>query len=106
MILSNFEFRLFIDESDYELQVWVYEFERTEVCDKRTAHDWIMESFFDLVNPYEDFELDKDKAWQVIGKGRISGYSDYDGDFEENLHLIEFQKQELPSSYFEINGEA
>lgn len=107
MIVShNFEFRLFIDESDRDLEVWVYEFEIVEACGKRTVCDWVKESFFDLVDPYEDFKLDEAKPWQVIGRGNITGHYDYVGEYEEHINIIEFKTQELPSDYNNRSGEA
>lgn len=50
---------------------------------------------------HELFDLDKDKYWQVVGKGTIYGSFDYFGEYDEEFNVIEFQKEEVPEAWFD-----
>lgn len=99
------------DESP-DIEVWHHDFEPTEKDDPCTF-DWIYEAMQN-----EDFEdrlkLDTSKCWQIIGKGRIKGSFSYDGEYDEEIEILEYHKKEFEFPYMlegedmenELNGES
>lgn len=98
----KFNFRVWVHPEDgdpADIEVWHHELEPTEYG-KRSVADWAQESlscedFHDL------FELEKDKHWQVIGTATIEGYFDCFGDYDEHIYVTEFEKAEVPNSWWD-----
>ena len=59
-----------------------------EVCKKgtRTVTDWIRESIQNE-EPHCIWDLDKAKAYQILGKGTLKGWFDYWGEYDEEMKL-------------------
>lgn len=97
----EFEFRVWVHPEDgdaAEIEVWFQGLEPTE-SGKCHVSDWARESlcnedFHDL------FDLDKNKHWQVVGKGTLHGRYDCFGEYDEEFDVIEFEKAEVPESWF------
>ena len=96
--MPQFEFRIWIyPEDPPDIETWCYELEPT-VSLRIGIAEWARESL-----QCEDFEslfsIKEGEAWQVIGKGEISGSYDYYGEYDEMLDVIEFQKEPIPESH-------
>jgi hypothetical protein len=96
----EFGFRVWVhpvDGDPADIEVWYQGLESTE-SGKGLISDWAMESlrnedFHDL------FGLDGDKHWQVVGKGTLTGWFDYFGEYDEEFSVIEFHKAEVPEKW-------
>jgi len=96
----EFGFRVWVHPEDgdpADIEVWFQGLEPTE-SGKCHVSDWAREilcneDFHDL------FDLDKDKHWQVVGKGTLHGWYDYFGEYDEEFDVIEFEKAEVPETW-------
>lgn len=99
----EFSFRVWVypeDSDPAEFDIWWYGFEPTNPSG-RFVTEWVRESFSN--EDFHDlFKLDKDKHWQVIGRASLRGWYSYDGEYDEELEVIEFQKVEVPSQWFKV----
>ncbi len=98
----EFNFRVWVCPKDGDpsnIETW---FQGLESTDKntRTIADWTKESLanYDL---YDLFHLDQNKYWQVVGKAVIEGWTDCFGEYDESIEIIEFEKTEVPKSFFD-----
>lgn len=99
----DFFFRVWLypeDGDPPEIEVWYHGLENTEDKSKGWMSDWARESlqnedFRDLLN------LDKDKHYQIVGKGAIRGWYDYQGEYDEEFDLGEHEITEVPESYWD-----
>ena len=96
----EFQFRVWVHPADPpDLAVWWYGLEPTK-SNAGFVEDWICEAL-ENVDLHERFELDPEKDWQVIGKGTLNGYYDYWGEYEDIRNIDEFEKAEVPASFFD-----
>lgn len=94
----EFCFRVWVFPEDQEppqLEVWFHGIEDGHVF----ASDWAQESFREE-DFHSLFDLDKTKHWQVVGRAALQGGYDYEGNYDEDLHVLEFEKQEMPLEWF------
>jgi len=99
---ANFEARaVFYKKELQDLEVWVYELEPLEDTRRRIT-DWVFEHLFawefDMFADMLDLPGD---TCEVIFKAGIAGYTDYYGDYEEYVDIVEQQSQALPEKWFE-----
>lgn len=96
----EFGFRLWVhpkDSDPTEIEVWYSGLEST-VPGRGLITDWALESLSNEDHHYL-FDLDDDKHWQVVGKGTLHGWYNYFSEYDEELDIIEYQKQEVPESW-------
>lgn len=92
MSTANFYFRIWFHPDDVpEIETWFQGLE----CDRcHNVSNWVQSSFSE-----EDFEklfdLDISKHWQIVGTAKIRGSHDYYGEYDEEIDIIEFSKQEV-----------
>lgn len=99
--MIEFSFRVWVHPDDpADVEVWWHGIEPTE-SGKWFASDWALNSMYEW-DFHELFELDKDKHWQVVGKGRLHGRFDYLGEYHEEFDVTEFQKAEVPEAWFDV----
>ena len=99
--MTEFSFRIWIhpvDDDSADIETWCYELEPTDEK-RRGVAEWAKEHLANLYL-HDLFELNPNKHWQVIGKATLTGSYDYQGEYDEELDLIEFQKAEVPDSWF------
>lgn len=97
----EFEFRVWVhpeDSDTADIEIWSPELEPTD--GNRSVDEWARESL-----SYEDlhelFDLDKTKHWQVVGRASIHGWCNaWDGEYDEEIEVVEFKKAEVPDSWF------
>lgn len=98
----EFEFRIWVhpvDGDPPEIQVWYSGLESTKPGEGLIS-DWAEESLrCEDLHALFNIAPDEDKHWQVFGKGRLSGSYDYQGEYDEEFDLIEYQKEEVPASW-------
>ncbi len=99
---TEFYFRVWVhpvDGDPSDVYTW---YQGLEPTDSKSSfiEDWSSES---LRNEdfHELFDLDPTKHWQVVGKAKIYGSFDYWGEYDEEITIIEFQKAEVPDSFFD-----
>jgi len=103
---AEFNFRVWIypeDGDPPEIEVWWHGLESTDPS-RRFMSEWVSESLeteLVLSDVYDLFDLDRDKHWQVVGKGEITGWYDYYGEYDETFDVIEYEKAEVPESFYE-----
>lgn len=99
---AKFEFRIFLAPDDHEVQIWCFELIPIEGS-FRSKTEWVEEHFNEFLEAdlYEKLELDKSKCWQVIGRGELVGEEDYEGGYDEDLYLREWETSEIPQDYFD-----
>ena len=98
----QFNFRIWVHPEDGDppdIEVWWHGLEHTGP-DKGFMSDWIHEALT-CEDFHHTFDLDTDKHWQVVGKGELTGWYDYWGEYDESLDVIEYEKAEVPESYYE-----
>lgn len=99
----DFLFRVWVyvqDGDSPDIEIWYHGLEKTDPA-TRFVSDWIAESFENYALR-KVFDLDPDKNWQVVGKGKVHVYKDYFYDeYDEQLEIVEFEKQEVTDSYIE-----
>lgn len=98
---AEFNFRAWVHPEDGDaatVEVWYQGLEPTDLK-KVSVADWAQESFYN-----EDFhalfDLDKTKHWQVVGTGKIRGWYDYFGEYDEELTVDDYEKEEVPAEWF------
>lgn len=97
----EFGFRVWVypDDGDpADVEVW-YQGLESIAPDTCFESDWARECFYNE-DFYDIFDLDKTKNWQVVGKFILRGSRDYFGEYEEELEVIEFEKVEVPESFY------
>ena len=82
-------------------QFWVFSLDPVDFR-SRPISEWIEEDFresnFDL---WSEFNLDRDKNWQVLVNGTIAGY--WDGEeYDSKIDLEMVECIEIPDSFFEV----
>tara|TARA_R110000868_G_scaffold45841_4_gene151811 strand:- start:354 stop:683 length:330 start_codon:yes stop_codon:yes gene_type:complete len=101
--MAEFSFRVWIhpvDGDSADIETWCYELEPTD--EKRLSiAEWAKEHLANL-DLHNLFELNPDKHWQIIGKATLTGSYDYQGEYDEELDLIEFQKAEVPDRWYKF----
>lgn len=84
-----------------EIEVWYHGLEPTE-SRKGFFSEWARAALCELQSEFwDEFGLDKEKYWQVVGKATLQGRFDYCGEYDEDLDVIEFDKAEVPDSFWE-----
>lgn len=103
----EFYFRIWLHPEDGdcpEIEVFCY-----ELVDmgqgSRPVTEWVLDSLrdFDLRDFFDD--LDDEKHYQIVGRGNLSGSFSYDGEYDEDLELLEVQIAEVPESHFDDRNE-
>jgi hypothetical protein len=71
----------------------------TKSC--RSNQEWLDEAFPECLSGYwrEAFNIDDEGDWQVYGKAQIVGsWSGWEiEEYDEDLHVLNFDKQPIPS---------
>lgn len=101
----EFSFRVWVHPEDgdpADIEVWFYGLEPT-LPNRCFVSDWARESLCNE-NFHTLFELDKDKHWQVVGKGTLRGWYDYWGEYDEEFDVIEYEKAEVPEEWLRDDG--
>ena len=98
----EFYFRVWVhpvDGDSADVETWFHGLIPTG-ADDGDAQSWVRDSFCN--EDFHDlFELDKEKHWQVVGKGFVRGWHDYFGEYDEELGVLEFQKKEVGEGWFD-----
>lgn len=108
----QFFFRLWLYPNDCEpldIETWVHELDTPWSRNGTSVRNWVSDSVSCVFGHgiRKKLGLDGDaigKHWQVIGKAEIQGRVSHslDGsEYEEELELLEFEKCEVPASYFD-----
>lgn len=95
---AEFNFRIWIHPEDgdsSDIEIWCHELEPMDRC-KRPASEWVRE-YMENEDLHAAFELDRTKHFQVLGKGKIRGWFDYWGEYDEEMDIIEFETAEVPA---------
>jgi len=99
----EFLFRVWVHPEDGDppdVEVWWQGLESANHT-QRFVSDWVYESFGEYFDFREQFDLDKSKHWQVVGKATIKGSYDSHLEYDETIDIEEFEKVEVPQSYFD-----
>ncbi len=115
-VLSKIDFqaRLWVSCTDglQSVEEWVYEL-YPHIDDKaRPATDWVHEYLHECYSHYHDvlaltnLPKDTEKNLQVLIKGVLRGWGpDHNGEYDEEMEVLECKWQDLPDNYFDIiNG--
>lgn len=101
---AEFKFRIYVSPLDGDPPVIAVWYHGLEVNRSRTVAEWVYESFQDN-DHRQDFELAPDKYWQVVGTARLHGAYDWQGEYDETIDILEFQKLEMSEEAFmELSG--
>lgn len=102
--MAEFLFRVWVHPADPpDIEIWHHDFEPTE-SGRRSVAEWAKESL-SYVDLHDQFDLDESSHWQVIGKAQIDSWFDLYDDYDEELIILEFKKQQVPEEWFiEDNG--
>ena len=98
----EFFFRVWVHPEDGdppEIEVWYHGLEETNFK-KAMVSEWVYEAMT-CEDFHEVFKLDKTKHWQVLGTAKIEGWFDYYGEYDESLEIFDFEKVEVPDSWFD-----
>ena len=103
MVKCEFSFRVWVHPEDgdpAEIEVWHQGLSPTkygECSVSEWAEQYLCNEDFNSL-----FDLDRNKHWQVVGKGMLTGHFTYDGEYDEEFQVIEFVKGEVPASWFDV----
>lgn len=99
MEIGEFFFRIWLNfGDDFKVETWCQELEPTTL-QKRSIAEWALDALNER-DIHDHFDLDEDKCWQIVGKAFIKGWhNSYDGEYEEDLDIVEYQTCEVPPSY-------
>ena len=103
----EFSFRIWVHPElgdPPDIEVWYDGFEPTE-SRRGFFSEWAHAALCELQSEFwDEFGLDKSKHWQVIGRATLQGRFNYEGEYDEDLDVIEFDKVEGPDSFWESGG--
>ena len=99
---GNFFFRIWLLQEDPpQIETWSHELDPMRV-NARSVGEWANEHLTEL-DLYDKFGLDREKDWQVVGRGTIRGtYSDWCGEWDDESELTIDEKSEVPESYIKL----
>lgn len=88
MSSAEFYLRCWLHPGDGTIQKEIYHHGFLPIVgeNKRSVEEWV-EEHIDLLNLYEEFDLDDEKCWQVIATGSIHGEFDYWGEYGEEIEF-------------------
>lgn len=95
---GSFFFRAWLLPDDpAEIQTWSHELDPMN-SQSRPVSEWAEDTLRDQ-DLYELLDLDRSKAWQVIGKGTITGWFTIFDEWDESVDLELHSKAEIPEEY-------
>jgi hypothetical protein len=101
MSSAKFFFRVELSskaEDDVRVETWYHGIDISGPS-TRSISDWVRDSFSELPQYPDDwwevFELDPNKNWQIVGQAKIQGHTNYWGEYDEHIDILECEKAEV-----------
>lgn len=96
---AEVQFRVWLRDGEVErVETWCHDFVPL-TAGRRSGDEWAAEHL-QSVNWFADCNLDPAKDWQILGRGRLVGETDYWGDYDEQLDLDEYEAVEVPPGWW------
>lgn len=100
----DFLFRVLVfpinKDTTVEINVWVHEHSIDKNGKIYYPEEWVKNTMYDI-DVRDEFNLADDKAYEVLGKGSLVGYTDIGGEYDEDINFFETTIKELPKEFYE-----